>query len=179
MKDNKLIAVFKGHKVRNEHKSVIRFYDNPLQPWTVMAYDEVFHKLYTVPKEELYDYVVAVLFNKRKLWTTGSEIESLFSRIQVPYGKRHMLKEPVIHDTVCFIRDEYANELEIGKLPYSSISTLQDGIAKKINWLAPHSCLAVYDNISGEITELFITIPEYNTVSMSNPVYFDVKEKTR
>ena len=129
MKENKTIAVFKGHKVRNEHKAIVRIYDNHLQPWTLLAYDEVYNKLYTIHKNELYDYVVAVLFNQRRLWTTGTEMEALFSRVPVPFGKRHLLKEPKVLDTVCFLKDEYVCDLETGELSYSEISILGQPIS--------------------------------------------------
>ena len=179
MQENKLIATFRGHKVRNEHKCIFRFFDNPIQPWTILGYDEVFNKQYTIPKEELYDFVVGVLFNRRRLWTTGAELDVLFSHIHVPYGERHLLIEPDIVDTVCFLKDKYIKKLDSGELSYSEISVLQESIAKKVNWLAPHPCLVVTDNITKKVLDLFITMPEYSSVILGNPEYFDVKDKTR
>lgn len=179
MKNNNPIAVFKGHKVKNAFKSIVRIYDNETQPWTVVAFDEVFKTLVTVPKDELYDYVFAYLFNERKLWTTGDQLENLLSHASISYGSRHLLKQPDIVNTVCFLKREYANKLETGEMSHSDINILNEAVSKKINWNSPHCCVAVNDNITGKIDSLFITIPEFKSVIYANPEYFDVKEKTR
>ena len=177
MKESKQIAVFKGHKVRNDHKVILRFYENPLQPWTLLVYDEVFKTLTTVPREELYDFVVTIVFNKRKLWTTGRELENVFGRI--PIRKRHTLKEPRAIDTVCFLKNEYVADYENQELDFLQVSTLSPDVALSIDWTKPHCCLNITDNVTDETRSLIITLPEVNSVVLANPKYFDVKEKTR
>ena len=177
MKQHECIAEFKGHKVRNNFKVIVRFFDNKLAPWSVMAYDEVYKVIYTIQKAELYDYVFKILFEERKLWLMGEEMERLFSHM--PIFKRHTLKEPTFSNTVCFLNRESAFDLVKNKTNYSKISTLNPVLAKNIDWLSPHTCVDVRDNVSNKTNTLLITLPEYNTVAMGNPEYFDIKDKTR
>jgi len=167
------IAEFKGHKVRNEFKTVLRFYDNPIQPWTFLIYDEVYKDIITLPKEELYYYVFGDVFPKRRLFTTGREMENLFSKTNM--SDRKLLQAPKFVNNVCFLKRKYS----CGNINYAELSTLNPTIAKMVDWLSPHTCIEVKDNITDTTKNLVITVPEYRSVVFANPKYFDIKEKTR
>lgn len=177
MKQHEIIAEFKGHKVRNDFRVIVRFFDNPLQPWSVLAYDEVYNVAYTIQKDELYDFVFKILFEKRKLWLTGKEMENLFAHM--PMFQRHVLKEPTFSNSVCFLKREFVCDYGIGALNFEKITTLNPTLANKIDWLLPHTCVDVRNNVSNEIKTLLITLPKYKSVVFANPIYFDVKDKTR
>ena len=59
------------------------------------------------------------------------------------------------------------------------MTTLNPAVAKQIDWLAPHTCQELKHNLSDTNKTLLITIPEFKSVVLANPEYFDVKEKTR
>ena len=134
----------------------------------------MYNILYDIPKEELYDYVFSSLFGKRRLFTTGKELERLFEC--VPTDK-FSTKEPETTDKVCFLKSEWVHELD--KIVFDDVTTMAPRLARIVNWFSPHTCTDIRSNITSTTKTLLITVPEFKSIVLANPAYFDIKDKLR
>jgi len=169
MRQHSLLAEFRGHKIGNKYKTIIRFYDDKMQPWKVLAYDEVYKTICTIPKNELFDYVFAVLFKERRLFTSGEEMSRLLDKVQVDKAKE--LVVPECMNTVCFLKHEYSTSYLKGELDLDSLLYMSKEIAEKYDLLLPRACLLLEED------KLLISFAEFYAIVLANPKYFEIKEK--
>ena len=177
MREYKEIATFTGHKVGNKFKPIIRFYENQLQPWSFLVYDEVYNCIYSIPKEEVYGFVFAVLIKERRLFTSGEEMEKLFHKIWLP--KDHALVVPYVEEKICFLKREYSLALDNGEIDFRDVCALSYELAKEVDWRLPHPCVDIKNTVTNTVHNLMITVPEYKSIVLANPKYFNIKSKTR
>lgn len=169
MREHALLAEFKGHKIGNKYKTIIRFYNDRMQPWKVIAYDEVYKTVYSIPKTELFAYVFTVLFKGRRLFTSGEEMSALLDGVLVEDNTEMYVPEKM--DRVAYLKSEYGTEYVKGTLNLNDVVWFSD--LSTYDLFEPRPCVPL------GVDKLLISFPEFHGIILANPKYFEVKEKIR